>query len=153
MTEPLTWPALSVGERRISKSNEGLYRQIHPRWIRDGQITTQAFKPTSKDNGKLSIRLASHMSSEEAYGRHTAMGLASSGTFEVTVGEVEEAGLRSINDSEAEHSPFGHGYIDTRASARSLIAKAAKHLKECAMLRGTRFDPLAQPHRSLGDRR
>ena len=70
------------------------------------------------------------------------MGLASAGTFEVTVGEVKDAELRSIDDSDTGCSPFGHGYIDTRGLSRSLIGKAAQHLKECAMLRGIRYDPL-----------
>lgn len=144
MTERLNWPNLRVGEILLSKPNQGLYRQIHPRWITDGQITSQAFKPTSKDNGKLSVRLASHMSAQEAYARHTAMGLRSSGTYKVTVGEVNESGLRSIDDSDVNNNPFGHAYIDTRGKSRALIAKAAKDLKERAMIRGIQHDPVVR---------
>ena len=32
-----------------------LYRMISPSWMQDGSPTTPAFKPTRKDNGRLSV--------------------------------------------------------------------------------------------------
>lgn len=39
----------------LSDAGELLHRQVHPNWIRDGRITSQAFRPTKKDDNKLSI--------------------------------------------------------------------------------------------------
>ena len=32
-----------------------LYRQVHPNWTVDGGISWQAFRPTPKDEGLLSV--------------------------------------------------------------------------------------------------
>ena len=32
-----------------------LLRQIHPIWIQQGRVTSQAFRPTPKDENKLSV--------------------------------------------------------------------------------------------------
>ena len=32
-----------------------LFRQVNPGWIREGRVTSQAFKPTAKDEKKLSV--------------------------------------------------------------------------------------------------
>ena len=36
-----------------------LHRQVHPSWIQEGRITSQAFSPTPKDLGLLSVYLGS----------------------------------------------------------------------------------------------
>lgn len=32
-----------------------LLRQVNPRWIREGRVTSQVFRPTPKDEKKLSV--------------------------------------------------------------------------------------------------
>ena len=32
-----------------------LYRQIHPSFVQDGRVTSQAFRPTPKDQNQLSV--------------------------------------------------------------------------------------------------
>lgn len=43
-----------------------LHRQVHPSWVQDGRATSQAFKPTPKDNGRLSVYDGDQMVAEKA---------------------------------------------------------------------------------------
>jgi len=142
MSEDIEWPDLAEGEVLIPADASVLYRQIHPSWLQGDTITSQAFKPTAKDDGKLSTRLASKMSAEDAYIAHTAdEGLQSVGTYQVTTEEVAGADLRSVTDSDVEGQPDGHAYIDCRDLARKHVEKAAKKLRTHAMSHGCQFAP------------
>jgi hypothetical protein len=71
-----------TAERRLDDADELLYRQVHPQWIVDGEPSSQAFKPTKKDEGMLSIALGSQTTAEDAFLHHTqVLKLASGGTW------------------------------------------------------------------------
>lgn len=83
-------------ERGANESQEFLYRQVHPQWIVEGEPSSQAFRPTKKDEGMLSIALGSKTTAEDAFLHHTqVLKLASGGTWAVTVGEVAAVELSS----------------------------------------------------------
>ena len=42
-------------DRRRMNDDTLLYHQVHPSWIVDGGISWQAFRPTPKDEGLLSV--------------------------------------------------------------------------------------------------
>ena len=44
-----------------------LLRQIHPSFIQAGHITSQAFRPTPKDQNKLSVYDGDQISAEDAW--------------------------------------------------------------------------------------
>ena len=44
-----------------------LLRQIHPSFIQQGRVTSQAFRPTPKDEMKLSVYDGDQMTPEEAF--------------------------------------------------------------------------------------
>ena len=48
-----------------------LWRQVNPHWVRAGRVTSQVFKPTKKDNNKLSVDDGDLVSAEEAYRTYT----------------------------------------------------------------------------------
>jgi hypothetical protein len=122
-------------ERRLDRADECLYRQVHPTWIDAGEPSSQAFKPTKKDAGMLSIALGSKTSAEGAYLHHTeVLGLASAGTWAVTVGEVTELELSSF-EQPLEDDP-AHGFIDFRELARKATEAKAKLLRARARDRG-----------------
>lgn len=50
------------------------YRQIHPKWVHDGTITSQAVSPARKDDKHLSVCDGDMISHEDAW-RHYAMDL------------------------------------------------------------------------------
>jgi hypothetical protein len=93
-----------------------LYRQVHPSWIQEGRVTSQAFNPMPKDQGYLSVANSELTSAELAYRHHTeALHLASSGTWAVTVKQCTDAQLEAHEDPETEPVPDpAHAVIDFR---------------------------------------
>ena len=53
------------------KDEELLFRQIHPNFITESRVTSQAFLPTAKDNKKLSVNRNTLTSAKEAFDLHT----------------------------------------------------------------------------------
>jgi hypothetical protein len=126
----------------LETRDEQLYRQVHPSWVADGVPSSLAFRPTPKDEGMLSIALASKIAPEDAYLHHTKdLGFASEGTWAVTVGEAAAAGRGSfaqpLPDSPA------HGFIDFRGLSRKHAEVAAKVLLARARERGRLYPPPA----------
>jgi hypothetical protein len=126
--------------RRLDHPEELLYRQVHPHWIVDGQPSSQAFKPTKKDEGMLSVALGSKATAEEAFFLHTVgQRLASAGTWAVTVGEVVAVELSSY-EQPLENNP-AHGFIDFRGLGRGATESKAKLLLAKARARGDVYRP------------
>ena len=73
----------------LDDPEELLFRQVPPSWVDDGEPTSQAFRPTKKDEGELSVALGSLTTPEGAYVHHTlVLKLQSAGTWAVTVAEA-----------------------------------------------------------------
>ena len=126
---------------QLETSSDLLWRQIHPTFIQDGRVTSMAFRPTPKDQGRLSfVQEARGISAEEAYDYHTeTLGFASSGVWAVTVGEViEEAEYPVFDDSHLADLP-GHAYADATAASRSEQKRRGTLLAELAVSRGCQF--------------
>ncbi len=127
-------------EDRLDDPDEFLYRQVHPQWIVDGEPSSQAFKPTKKDEGMLSIALGSKTTAEDAFFHHTqVLNLASGGTWAVTVGEGVAVELSSF-EHPLENSP-AHGFIDFRDLSRRAMESKAKLLLAKARDRGCVYQP------------
>ena len=127
-------------DERLINEDECLYRQVHPSWVVDGVPSSQAFKPTKKDQGMLSISLARKTTAEGAYLHHTRkLGQASAGTWAVTVGETARAALNSYSQPLAD-SP-AHGFIDFRELSRMQAETKAKLLLGSARARGRLHPP------------
>ena len=71
-----------TAERLLDDPDEFLYGQVHPQWIDDGEPSSQAFKPTKKDERMLSIALGSKTTAEEAFLHHTQVRKLADGTPE-----------------------------------------------------------------------
>lgn len=114
-----------------------LLRQVHPRWIRDGRVTSQAFRPTRKDEGLLSVYDGDQIDAKSAYEHYTGqLGLGSAGAMAVTVAECVQQGLTAKTDP----VPFPeHVVIDFRSYSRSQIEAKAKYLTRVAMKRGWQY--------------
>jgi hypothetical protein len=53
------------------QSDTLLLRQIHPGFIQNGRVTSQAFRPTPKDKKKLSVYDGDKIDPEAAYRHYT----------------------------------------------------------------------------------
>jgi hypothetical protein len=127
-------------EQPLSDLGESLYRQVHPTWVVDGVPSSQAFRPTKKDEGMLSIALGSRTTPEGAFLHHTqALKLGSAGSWAVTVAETKDARLDSYTQPLPE-SP-DHGFIDFRGLARGQVEVRAKLLLSKAHIRGRLYPP------------
>ena len=117
-----------------------LLRQIHPSFIQAGRITSQAFRPTPKDENKLSVYDGDQITAEAAWRHFTgAPDCRSTGVMAVTKGQCVELQLGVI----ANGVPFPeHASIDYSAFAKSEIEKKAKVLKGYAQERGWLYQPL-----------
>ena len=72
------------------KASTLLLRQVHPNFFPNGVLSSQAFVPFPKDEGKLSVYDSEMISVEEAYKHYTEdLGNQSSGVWGITCLEVE----------------------------------------------------------------
>lgn len=120
------------------KHNSLLHRQIHPNWIAERQISSQAFLPTTQHRGCLSVYDGEGITAGDAYKHYTSHGYASVGVLSVTVDECRQLDLFVRNDplEFSEH----HAVIDfepiTGSRARRRVAK---QLRDFAADRGWQF--------------
>jgi len=110
-----------------------MLRQIHPSFIKQGQITSQAFRPTIKDNKRLSVYDNDKISAEKAYEHYTKMLLKRSvGVMAVSVKECNDLSLPVLSDP----APFPeHALIDFSDYSYPQSEKLAKKLRQKAVER------------------
>ncbi len=111
-----------------------LHRQVNPAWVQQGRITSQVFKPTPKDNYRLSVYDGDQVTALQAWLHYTnELGFSSIGVVAVTVAECEALELTAETDPE----PFpAHAVIRFDTCTPSQIEKKAKHLKAVGEARG-----------------
>jgi hypothetical protein len=112
-----------------------LLRQVHPHFIPDGELTSQAFLPFPKDEGRLSVYDGDQVNAEEAFQHYTSvLGNKSESVWGVTCSEVSSMGLASAP------APLGdfaaHAVIDFTLKPERQFRKLAKRLKSFASARG-----------------
>lgn len=136
------WPGLVTGEALLDDEDELLWRQVNPQFVQDGVPTSQAFRLSTDDRGRLSTARASKQTAAGAYDFHTRVGgLASAGTWAVSLAEVTEAGSRAVDDTASESPPPspvppGHTYIDLRPYTGGVPRRIASVLSARAKTRG-----------------
>lgn len=118
-------------------ANTLLHRQVHSAWVQQGRITSQVFKPTSKDEKKLSVYDGDQITAEQAWGHFTrTLGQNSVGVMAVTVSECKNEKLVVRADPD----PFPeHTVIDFSELGETQIKKTAKRLKAAAESRDWQF--------------
>lgn len=121
-----------------------LLRQVHPSFVQADiissqvfTITSQAFRPTPKDEGVLSLYNGEKFTPEVSHRHFTSESKNQSfGVVGVTGGECDTLQLKWGEDND----PFdGHSYIDFNGLTGKEIEKKAKLLKKVAMQRGWLF--------------
>ncbi|MFF0409804.1 hypothetical protein ACFYUY_05130 [Kitasatospora sp. NPDC004745] len=132
---------LRDNEVQVPASKELLWRQIHPAFLDGGQVSSQAFAPSDKDDGELSVNRQSIVSATEAFQHFTEVQrFQSAAVYAVSVEEVAAKGLRTVDDStsDPENAPSpGHAYIDFKAvAANKRRKKIGGLLRDQAVARG-----------------
>ncbi len=144
------FPSLSPGEICLTTSATALLmRHVHPAFLDDGAPSSQAFAPTAKDLGCLSVIQRTLVQPVDAHMEHTVrLGLQSVGIWAVSTAEAVAAGSRAVDDCASAPKPAtplppGHAYLDFRdlgGSARK-ERRRAQALKRYALERGCIYRP------------
>ena len=112
-----------------------LLRQVHPNFLPEGALSSQAFYPFPKDDGRLSVYDGDQISAEASYHHYTVdLGYSSAGVWGMNCGEVASISLTSQPDP-ITNSP-AHACIDFGRRVDKECRKLAKKLKELAVARG-----------------
>ena len=111
-----------------------LLRQIHPAFVQGNRVSSQAFRPTPKDEQRLSVYDGDQIEPQDAYEHYTiSLGLRSVGVMGVSVAECGKLELPAHPDPE----PFPeHAVIDFSAFNKNATEKKAKLLRAKAVARG-----------------
>jgi len=112
-----------------------LHRQVHPSWVQEGRVSSQAFNPTPKDSGLLSVYDGALMAAEPSFHHYTSVqGLKAVGTVSIATNEVGAVGLTWRPDT----VPFPeHAVIDfTQLGSVGKVKAKAQALAEHARVRG-----------------
>ena len=111
-----------------------LFRQVHPSWVQSGRPTSQAFRPTPKDNGQLSAYDGDLIAPAESWLHFTNdLKQMSAGVLAVTVGEFKIESLPATSDPDTFPS---HVLVDYTAHGPGRIEKKSKRLRSIAEKRG-----------------
>lgn len=122
----------------MADDEQVLHRQVHPSWVQEGRITSQAFSPTPKDEGFLSVYDGNLIAPDASFTHYTtALKLTAAGTVSVTGADVAAVGLPWRPDP----VPFPeHAVIDFNELLPPLKVKPkAQALAEKARKRGWTF--------------
>lgn len=111
-----------------------LYRQIHPNFVQNGRPTTQAFRPTPKDENKLSAYDGDKIQPKASWEHYTrTLGFSSTGVMAISNAECTAQSL-TVN---ADGITFPeHCSIDFSVLTKKAIEKTAKILAQHAVTRG-----------------
>lgn len=114
-----------------------LLRQIHPSFVQDGRVTSQAFRPTPKDEFLLSVDDGDRVTAEASWQRFiTSTACKSVGVQAVSQAECAAQELPVIEDGEPHPE---HCSVDFTAFDKKAIEKKSKLLRAQAETRGWLF--------------
>lgn len=115
-----------------------LLRQVHPNFFPEGEVSSQAFIPFPKDDGKLSTYDGDQITAEASYQHYTVdLGFESVGVWAVNGEEVASIGL--IYQSDPIVGNTAHAIVDFGVLPEKECRKLAKRLKKFAVDRGSLY--------------
>ena len=119
-----------------------LHRQIPPAWIQGDRVTSQSFKPYSKDDNRVSVYRDDLMSAEEAWQHYTKeLSLSSVGVIAVNVDECQNESLKV--DPDGVPFPAHASIVFSTELSKNQIEKTAGRLAAKARARGWQYGPVA----------
>jgi hypothetical protein len=120
-----------------------LHRQIHPAFFRNGRVESPAFRPSSKDVGKLSTEDGDRITAEAAWVRYTTVRrFESVGSMAVTVDDCARIALPVIADGGTDPELSAeHVSIDFNGLDRKQTESKSKKLRDAAVTRNWTHRP------------
>ncbi|USU02966.1 hypothetical protein [Pseudomonas siliginis] len=116
-----------------------LLRQVHPSFVQDGKITSQVFRPTPKDDKKLSSYDGDLITPEASYAHFTSRAdCRSAGVVSITTAECQALDLQAVADPK---EFLEHVLIDFSEFEKKEIEKKAKILRANAESRDWLYKP------------
>jgi hypothetical protein len=114
-----------------------LLRQINPSFLQNGRVTSQAFRPTPKDEKKLSVYDGDKITAQKAWQHFIENPLCRSvGVMAVSKNQCDEQNIPVIADG----VPFPeHAYLDYSNMSKGEVERKAKALSAKAQQRGWLF--------------
>lgn len=129
-----------ASQHLITIKSELLHRQVHPTFVCEGRLSSQAFKPSSKDAGQLSVSRGSLAAAKLAYERYIARQRLSCGVWSVTVDECIQAGVSTYDDPLTDDD--AHALIDFASlPSKTQWARVSDKLAAFARTRGCQHTP------------
>jgi hypothetical protein len=119
------------------QSTTNLLRQVHPKFFKEGEVLSIAFRPFPKDDGLLSVYDGDMIQPQPAWQHYTARGYESAGVWAVTNNEVTDCGLTARADVEGQFPE--HAVIDFSELEEKQQRAKSKILAEKANERGCLF--------------
>ncbi len=117
--------------------NTLLHRQIHPKWVQDARVTSQAFRPSEKDGDLLSTYDGDKITADLAWVHFTQqLECESYGVCSVSVGEC--AAVKLPTRSDPDYFPE-HAVVDFAGVATNEQVRRARILSRNANDRGWQF--------------
>lgn len=115
-----------------------LLRQIHPTFVQNGRVTSQAFRPTPKDENQLSVDNGDRISAADSWGRFSGQqGCSSAGVMAVLQGECLACHVQVVEDGD----PYPeHCYLDFAPFGGNEANRIGKKLAARAQERGWLFE-------------
>jgi len=116
-----------------------LLRQVHPSFVQDGKITSQVFRPTPKDDKKLSSYDGDMITPEASFAHFTARAdCRSAGVVSITTADCQKLGLPALSDPDEFPE---HVLVDFSEFEKKEIEKKAKILRANAETRDWLYKP------------
>ena len=114
-----------------------LWRQVNPAWVQQGRVTSQVFRPTRKDDRRLSVYDGDLIDAAGAWRHFTeTLGHPSIGVLAVSVHECTRLDLEVLADP----APFReHVVIAFGTLQEAQLKTRAKQLKAAAEARGWQY--------------
>ena len=115
-----------------------MLRQIHPHFIQNGKVTSQAFRPTPKDESQLSVDNGDMVQPEASWKRFAAEPEnSSSGVMGILHSECSTCNIQIYEDG----VPYPeHCYLDFSPFNRNTCDKLGKKLAAFAQTRGWLYE-------------
>lgn len=124
----------------LDDENELLFRQVHPNFIVDGQLSSAPFRPTPKDGDKLSVDRSAIATAAESHALYTSNGFSSVAVYALNVKEFQDEAVRCVADpvpaSEQQAANPAHAYADYSGHGSAKQKTIAQRLKIKAVARG-----------------
>lgn len=130
---------------KLSDDAEVLFRQIHPSFLQDGEPSSDRFRPSERDEGKLSLDRSSITTAGESHSLYTDNGNSSAAVFGVAVGEFRAQSVECESDPLPEEGKLkanpAHALADFAPHDLKKQKTIAKRLKRDAIARGQLHPP------------